>query len=472
MTQKNEGVFPGDPLSSFGLQGFVEAFRAGTVTSEQVTRAYLARIEALDGKLGAFQHVAAESALATARAMDALRQAGTWLGPLMGVPIAIKDVFVIDGMPGPKVGSRMDLPPAAGEAEGPFIQALRRAGCVFLGQTKAVELCLGIAGVSSPLGTPWNPYELDQQHIPGGSSSGSAVATAAGLCAFAIGSDTGGSVRVPAAYNGLFGLKTSWGLWPLEGVFPLEPNTDTLGLLTRTAGDAILVHETIAVALSGSQHPPRIPSPELDRLRLGIPDDLFLDDLSAPVQEAFSSVLALLRERGVRFDSVAVPEAREREGYFPIAIPAAIIATLGEENFERQKNLMDPIIRKRVETGLGFKAHVALAAEARRQRSIAAVRERFEGFDAWISPTTVSAAPALSEFDDPDNAMALALGMSRNTQPGNYLEFCAVSLPIPQPAGQLPLGLQLMAPARHEDHLLAVSRALEEVLGRQLPPQL
>ncbi|MFA7668326.1 MAG: amidase [Burkholderiaceae bacterium] len=472
MTQNNERVVPGDPLSSIGLEGFVQAFRAGTVTSEQVTRAYLDRIEALDGKLGAFQHVAAESAIATARAMDALRESGVWLGPLMGVPIGIKDIFVIDGMPGPKVGSRMELPRAAGEVEGPFIQALRRAGCVFLGQTKAVELCLGITGVSAPLGTPWNPYNLEQQHIPGGSSSGSAVATAAGMCAFAIGSDTGGSVRVPAAYNGLFGLKTSWGLWPLEGTFPLEPNTDTIGLLTRTADDAILVHETITGTLTGAKYPRRVPSPELDRLRIGIPDDLFLDDLSPQVQEAFSSALALLRERGVRLDSVAMPEVKEREGYFPIAIPAAIIATLGEENFERQKHLMDPIIRKRVETGLNVKAHVVLAAEARRQRSIAAVRDRFEGFDAWVSPTAVSAAPALSEFDDPDNAMALAMGMSRNTQPGNYLEFCSVSVPIPQPAGQLPLGLQLMAPACYEDQLLAVAREIEEVLGRQLPPQL
>src|SRR5690606_15363541 len=140
----------------------------------------------------------------------ALLAAGTDLGALMGVPIAIKDIFAIDGFPTPTAGSLMDFSGIAGDRQGPFISALRRSGVVILGTTKAVELCLGITGASAPLGTPWNPWDLDVHRVPGGSSSGSGVACAAGLCAFAIGSDTGGSVRVPAAFNGVFGLKTSF----------------------------------------------------------------------------------------------------------------------------------------------------------------------------------------------------------------------------------------------------------------------
>lgn len=471
MSTRNASTIPADPFAEGGLSRFTEAFRAGQISSEQVTRACLERIAGLDGKLGAFQRVAAESALATARAMDALRDAGTWLGPLMGVPIAIKDIFVIDGMPGPDVGSRMSLPEIS-SSEGPFIRALRRAGCVFLGQTKTVELCLGGTGVSEPLGTPWNPFNLREQHIPGGSSSGSAVATAAGMCAFAIGSDTGGSVRAPAAYNGLFGLKTSWGLWPVEGVFPLDPRTDTLGLLARSAQDATIAYRAISVGLSGLMHEPVLPAVTLDRLRFGIPGDYFLQGLSPQVEAAFEGVMALLKDRGVRIDTVEVPEAAERDGYFPLAMPASIIALMGEASFESQKALMDPIVRSRVEKGIEPRAHAFLAAENRRQRSIAAVAARFDGFDVWISPTTLSAAPALSEFADPDRALALAMGMTRNTQPGNYLELCAVSIPIPQPAGSMPLGLQLMAPARHENRLLAIAREVENLLGLQSPPAL
>lgn len=236
MTGRPALTLAADPFDGCGLDEFGRRLRAGESSTTNVTRAYLSRIDALDPKLGAFEYVAADAALQQARAIDALLASGVDLGPLMGVPIAVKDLFAIKGMP-VTAGSRMPLNDTIG-AEGPFVKVLKRAGCIILGTTKTVECAFGAAGINSVRGTPWNPWDARTHRLPGGSSSGSAVAVAAGLCAFAIGTDTGGSVRVPAALCGIFGLKTTVGLWPTQGVFPLSRTLDSIGLLTRDAGDA------------------------------------------------------------------------------------------------------------------------------------------------------------------------------------------------------------------------------------------
>lgn len=189
------------------------------------------------------------------------------------MPIAVKDVFTIRGYPTPKAGSRVDLSQIAGPVEGPFIDALRRCGVVILGTTKSVEFCFGITGVSVTLGTPWNPWDLNQHRVPGGSSSGSAVACAAGLCAFAIGSDSGGSVRVPAAFNGIFGLKTTFGYWPTEGSVPLDPSVDSIGLLTRSARDAKVAFDALGDRLPGYRASLPVRNVRLDTLIVGHPSN-------------------------------------------------------------------------------------------------------------------------------------------------------------------------------------------------------
>ena len=206
---------PPDPIESGGIAGYSRRLRSGEITAEAATAAYLARIGALDARLGAYEYVAAEATMATARALDALLAAGTDLGPLMGVPVAIKDIIAVDGMP-THAGSNLDIADLIGP-EGSFVGSLRRAGCVILGKTRTVEFALGATGISTSRGTPWNPWDASVRRITGGSSSGSGVATAAGLCAFSIGSDTGGSVRLPATFCGIFGLKTTVGLWPTDG---------------------------------------------------------------------------------------------------------------------------------------------------------------------------------------------------------------------------------------------------------------
>jgi aspartyl-tRNA(Asn)/glutamyl-tRNA(Gln) amidotransferase subunit A len=451
-----------DPIRDGGLEEFARRFRTGELTSEAATRTYLERIARFDSKFEAFEHVSSEDALNTARAMDLLIRAGTDLGPLMGVPIAIKDIFNIQKMPPPKVGSDLQLMDILGTEEGAFIQALRKAGCVFLGQTKAVEFCLGITGQSKTRGTPWNPTDLQNRRVPGGSSSGSSVATAAGLCAFAIGSDSGGSVRVPAAFNGIFGLKTTFGLWPTSGAFPLDPRVDSIGLLTKSAQDAMIAFKAISFSLFGYRYKPRTSGIRLDRLHIGVPSNHFFDNLNVDIEAAFEATNKHIQSKGCLLENIYVPEAAERADYFPVSMPASLISVLGRENFLKNVHLIDPVIAKRIESGLESKAYYFLSLEDKRTKSRESIIERLKGFDVMVTPTTTDFAPLLSELSDPEKAMQLALGMTQNTQPANYLGLCSVSIPLPVEG--LPIGYQLMAAPESDFRLLEIAVEIERAI--------
>lgn len=454
-----------DPLLDGGIEGFGRDFRSGKLKSEQLTKVYLERIEKLDKKLGAFEFVDAENALATARAMDLLIKSGTDLGPLMGLPIAIKDVFTIAGMPAPKFGTNINFPDVLGDAEGTFIQTLRKAGCVFLGKTKTVEFCYGITGDSKPRGTPWNAADMENHRVPGGSSSGSAVATAAGLCAFAIGTDSGGSVRLPAAFNGVFGLKTTFGFWPVDGAFPLDPRVDTIGLLTKSAQDALVVFRTISSILFGYKYQPSSSGVRLDRLRLGLPEKHFLDNVNPEIEQAFKSANQWIQEEGSQLEKIVVPEVSERVDYFRVSMPAALLSILGRDNFLEQKHIIDPVIAGRIELGSDTKTYEFLALEDKRTRSREVAANRFIGFDAWVSPTTVDYPPLLSEFEDPEQGLKFALGMTQNTQPANYLGLCAVSIPLPTDG--LPIGYQLMGASGNDFKLLEIAVEIEKLFRKK-----
>lgn len=441
-----------EDLAEFGLR-----LRRGEISAERATQAYLDRIEALDGKFGAYEHVAIDAALSNARAIDALLASGCDLGPLMGVPVAIKDLIRVDGMP-VTAGTNLDVQDLIGP-EGPVVRALRRAGCVILGKTRTVEFALGITGMSAPRGTPWNPNDSEIHRLPGGSSSGSGVAVAAGLCAFAIGSDTGGSVRVPAALNGVFGLKTSFGRLSNDGAFPLASHLDSIGLLTHSARDAELI-------LSVLTDDGPVAGRSISRLRLGRPGPYFYDGIEQAGARRIEAAIEALVAVGASVEPVDVPEASEREDYFPVVLPVCLVASLGRQRAEEGLSLMDPVIAARVKSAFDVDAITLARLEARRCQSITRVQSRIAGFDAWITPTVTHTARPVSALEDPATGLTLALGMTRNTQPANYLDLCAVSIPIPAGPDEMPFGLQLMAGRGREFDLLAVAIAIEDSLGQ------
>ena len=455
-------TIPMDPVASLGLAGFADALRLGEITSEQAVTAYLSRIEALDPLLSAYETVDSDRALATARAMDTLLANGVDLGPLMGLPVSVKDLFVVNGIP-PNAGSNLPLQDKLGTQEGTFIRVLKSSGCVILGTTRMVEFALGITGHSASRGTPWNPMDDQYHRLPGGSSSGAGVALSSGLCGMSIGSDTGGSVRVPAAMCGLFGLKTTVGLWPTDGAFPLEPNTDSIGLLTRTAQDAAIAFDALNTRINPSPNAHQAPVTP-SQLTLGVPDNYFLDGVDAEMNAAFEQALAVFEAKGAKQVSVHVSDVDGRERYFPVAMPAHLLAWLGEAFFMDHQALIDPIIRARIEKGIGIKAHDYLALADERRRHIEAAKPLFDQVDVIVSPTTQAPPMKVAELEDPNLAMQAALGMTRNTQPANYFDWCAVTLPMGVDSAGLPLGLQLNGPGHNDAKLLAIAVALEALL--------
>jgi len=443
---------PDNFICDHGLHGFAESLRNGENSCETVTRACLERIVALNPKLDAFVHVADEQALEAARAMDALLAAGVDLGPLMGVPIAVKDLIAVKGMP-TRAGSRVDISDLVGQ-EGSFIKTLKSKGCVILGKTRTIEFAAGGQNVTHP--TPWNPCDPDVHRTPGGSSSGSAVAMAAGLCGLALGSDTGGSVRAPAALCGVFGLKTTWGLWPLDGVFPLCPVMDTIGLLTANAADAAF----FLAALTGNKacHPA-----ELRGLRLGVPRNHFFDDLDPLVQRTVENALRQIQEKGAVLVPMELPEAPEIKDIFGKMVSSDLLASLGEERFLHERGNIDPVAVSRLDMARETTAAEYIALARRYQELGRLGAERLHGLDGFVSPTTPLLPQPVADCLTPEAAGAFTARSLQNTRPGNAYNLCAATIPLQ--SGGLPVGLQIHCGRGQESKLLEICMGVERVLG-------
>ncbi len=450
---------PAFPFDDVSLESFATAFRAGRIRSREVTQSILARIDALQPRLAAYSHIDHDGAIARATAIDAMRAAGSDLGPLMGLPIALKDLYSVRGMP-TNAGSRVDVGDLV-PAQGPFVTALERAGCVLLGKTVTTEFALG--GINLTHRMPWNPCDGQVARMTGGSSHGSAVAMAAGLAAMTFGSDTGGSVRWPAALCGVVGYKASPDHWPTEGVFPLSKSMDSLGVFTRSAADAAFVE----AALRGQA---AVSAPPIDRLILGIPSEPYFDNVDRDVKACFDDALERLRSRGARLVEVATPEAREHDALFARMLPAEWIAFFGRNRFVANKKDMDPVVQARAGVGLEVCADEYLRLEQRRVELIALARERMRGLVAWITPTVVVVPGAVADCDTVEKAGAWNRLNTQNTRPGNMFAQCGVSLPIHHLRGTLPVGLQLCCAPGDDEHLLAVARAVEDVIGHAPAP--
>lgn len=436
-----------------GLERFARALRAGETSARATVDAYLDRIAAQEPVIGAFEHLAATKARETADALDALIAAGGDLGPLMGLPIVIKDTFAVEGMP-VTAGSNVEVGDLIGP-EGPFVRRLRQAGCIVLGKSRTIEFALGGAGgVNLSRGTPRNPHDPNVFRGCGGSSSGSAAALAAGFCAFSVGTDTGGSIRGPAAFCGLVGYKPTTGLWPMDGVFPLCETLDTVGLLTKTVQDTAFVYG----GLTG-QAVPRRPA---RGLRLGRLVGPFIEQLDLPVARAIDAAMALLRAAGATIVDVTMVDLGPAAEYFQSIVPGEFIASFGRERFLEVRDRLGPDIALRGDAGLTLTAERYVTMQRRRRRLASEAHAAIAGFDAWLAPTVDMVAPPVSLFQDATEALTINARIGRLTRPVNLYDFCSLSLPVP--SHNLPVGLQVMAPRDEDARLLSIAMAIEESL--------
>ena len=452
---------PPNPFAKMSLAEYGARLRKREITAESVTSALLDRIELLNPKLNAFHHVARLPALAAAREIDRQLKDGTDLGPLMGVPVALKDLYVVDGMP-TDAGSSLDVRDVT-PAEGSFVKALKRGGCIILGKTRTSEFALGGINFKHPV--PWNPCDAQTQRMPGGSSHGSAVAMAAGLCAFSAGTDTGGSVRLPAALCGVVGHKFSSRGFALDGIFPLSPTLDSVGTFTASVADAALIFN----ALTGKKVPP---APSAKQLKFGKPQEVFFDDLDAEVATRIDAALQALSAAGTQITAVSVPEIAEFDPVFGGIVPGELVEILGRERIEKSHDLFDEIAQSRVIAATKYPPQRLADAKTRQLELRDLVRAKMTGIDGWLSPTTPLVPGPLADDDTLMPALEWNKRALRNTRIGNVLEQCGVSLPLPAAEGGLPVGLQINCSGLEDAKLLSLAAAVEAVVGRAARPEM
>jgi aspartyl-tRNA(Asn)/glutamyl-tRNA(Gln) amidotransferase subunit A len=433
----------------------------GRTTSRRLTEQALERIADPAGEgARAFIKVYRESALAAADYADRLRKDGARRSPVDGLPVSLKDLYDVAGDV-TLAGSRIfkSNPPARSDATA--VARLRAAGAVFVGRTNMVEFAFGTTGLNPHYGTPKNPWDRKTGRIPGGSSSGAGVAQADGMCVMALGSDTRGSIRVPAALCGVTGFKPTVRRVPREGAFPLSYTLDSVGPLANSVAccavyDAILAGE------------PLEPLPELSAkgLRFLVPQTEVRDGLDREVSEAFDSSVEKLKRAGAVVTERPVPAFDRQAEYFKGGGYAGAEAyAIHRKNAERLAEY-DPRVAKRVLLGkdLSGADYVELGLlRAEFQREVEAL---LAPFDAFLLPSVPCIAPPIAEVDASDDAyFRWNMRLLRIVGLVNFLDGCAASLPC-QPRGAAPVGLTVCGPAMSDRRILAVAAAVEQVLAR------
>ena len=431
---------------------------ASRTTSRKLTEAALARIEDPKGEgKRAFIKVYKAQALAAADASDALRKAGIVPSPLAGLPVSIKNLCNVAGET-TLAGSKAldDAPPAKQDA--PVVARLRAAGAVVVGSTNMSEFAFSGVGANPHYGTPGNP--ADRKRAPGGSSSGAAVSVGDQMAVAALGTDTGGSVRIPSAVCGLVGLKPTARRVPIDGVVPLSTSLDSIGPLANSVEccaivDAVFAGKPIVVPEAA----------RLSGLRFGIPRQFVMDDLDPVVANAFERACKALSAQGAKIEQVDLPQLNELPAINAKGGFAASEAYAWHQKLiARRGNLYDPFVHPRIMRGKEMSAADyidLLHARTDLQKRVSAVTQNY---DAVISPTCAITAPTLEEVATPEGFTKKNLLLLRNTTIGNFLDRCAISLPC-HAAGELPVGFMLMAESMADKRLLAMARSVAPVIA-------
>ena len=436
----------------------------GALTSTKLTQAYLSRIERHGEKLHAFVSVYAEEALRAAHAADEAIGAGHRVGPFHGIPVAIKDIVDLEGRVttgGSKVWEKRISPRTATLA-----RKLVGAGMIVLGKTHSVEFAMGSFGTNTHMGNPWNPWDMKELRAPGGSSSGTGVAVAAGLAPWGIGTDTGGSVRIPAAWCGLAGLKTTIGRISVHGVLPLAHTLDTPGPMCRSVEDAALLYNLL-------QGPDpldpltlrRAPDDPMPLLKRGVAGLVLArlpaserGQVEAEVLAAYDASLAVLEKLGAKLVDVNLPRTFAELG----AMAGRIIGCEGYsyvgELVDDAALPIDPDVRPRIGLGRNVSARDYLHLLRDREQLKRDWSKALAGCDALLAPTTLTAAPRVADIDQSGTAAVI-------TRAINLVDGCALAVRIGFTRDGLPTSLQIACRGYDEATALRIGWAYEQAAG-------
>jgi aspartyl-tRNA(Asn)/glutamyl-tRNA(Gln) amidotransferase subunit A len=441
------------------IDELAQALAKGTITSRSLIEDSLAKIADPSGEgARAFIKVHAEQARAMADAADRLRKANRAPGPYAGIPIAVKDLFDIAGEPTP-AGSAVlaDAPDA--KVNAPVVARMIAAGFIPVGRTNMTEFAFSGLGINPHYGTPSSPWDRASKRIPGGSSSGTGVAVADGMAAAGLGTDTGGSCRIPAAFCGIVGYKPTARRIPIAGVLPLAPSLDSVGPLAPSVAccaqiDAILAGQT-----------PASPEPAaLSGLRLAVPDNMVLEGMDDTVAATFDRALSTLSAAGAHIQRVhfrdfeALPSVNAKGGFAASEAYAwhrALLASSGAG--------YDPRIRVRIARGEHMGAADYLDLVAARASLIASFDRATAPYDCVLMPSVPIVAPRIADLDDERAYNTINMLILRNTALGNFFDRCAISVPCHRP-GEAPVGLMLMGETMGDVRLFGIAAAVEAAL--------
>nr|WP_199864798.1 amidase [Rhizobium sp. CFBP 13726] len=448
---------------SFGSMSIAELstlLQLGKVDAVEVTESVLSAIESYSDK-AVFVTLLRDRALSEAQAASKRLRENRSLGILDGIPIAWKDLFDIEGLSTTAGSSVMAKDPAATK-DAAVVDLLKQAGMVAIGRTNMSEFAFSGIGINPTYGTPENPRSTDMPRVPGGSSSGAGVAVAAGLVPVAMGTDTGGSVRIPAAFNGVVGYKATRGRYAMDGVFPLARSLDSLGPLCNTVQDAVWIDA--AMRGLGTPLTPRKPTQTLD---IVIPTNGVFDGAEPGVVEAFEAAIERLAAGGARITRLAFPSFDElpqlMAKYGPM-VTAEAFALHRERLAGADAGGMDPRVVAR--TRLGEKTTTAdyLAIIDARARMTAETEALIAG-RLVAFPSVAHVAPAIAPLKTDDEAFFAVNGRTlRNTGYGNFLDWCGVSIPCGTGEAGMPVGFLLSTVAHDDEMLLTAAMGLEEVI--------
>ncbi len=464
--QKKE---PGSSVSQTGLSEASELIRSRKVSPVELTSECLKRIERLNPRLNAFITVTADSALTEARQAEAEIQHDHWRGPLHGVPIALKDLIDTAGVRTTAASGLFKNRVPTEDAE--IVRRLKAAGAVFLGKLNLHEFAYGGSSAISYFAPVHNPWNLD--YSPGGSSGGSAAAVAAELCYAAIGSDTGGSIRQPAAYCGIVGLKPTYGRVSTRGVVPLSWLLDHLGPMTRTVKDAAFMLQVIAGYDAWDTTTTDVPVPDYaatiaaatSSVRLGILRDYFYEALNPEIQAATEVAVSVLKTL-TRTQRDIAPLATDRS-YSSVLDPYVTILraeayAYHKEYVSKSPELYDTQTLRRIQAGADITASAYILARHQLEQIRRSASQVFESIDLLITPTACVPPFAIADLTDPNTLRDKELLMLRNTRPFNALGLPTISVPCGFTRDGLPIGMQITGPSGAEAAVLRLAYAYEQ----------
>ena len=443
--------------------------RRRDISPVELTEFFFERIEQFNPTVNAYIALSHERARAQAQAAESLMARGHFLGPLHGIPLALKDLIDVEGMS--TTGGSILRRDHVAEADAHVASRLFREGAVLLGKTHMVEFAFGGAGVNHHYGTPWNPWDAAVSRLPGGSSSGSGVAVAAGLAPAALGSDTGGSVRIPSSFCGLVGLKPTFGAISNSGILPLDPTLDCIGPLCHTVEDcAVLFH---ALCGPDPSDPNTLDGPifsgvdalegDVKGMRLCFPREYFWSEVDEEVEAAVRATAQVFADLNVHVDEISLEVLDDLSVWRSGANVTAVESYLFHQRDLRENlDQFDEIVSARMLDGRDISAIDFLSQVRARGAMRSKTLQTLEAVDFLITPTTPFAAPPVHEVDVDDVYFRINGLCLRNTSAVNTLGLCAISLPCGLTRDGLPIGLQLIGKPGDEARLLRLARAYEQ----------